>query len=91
MGKVKAMRIRVPLIPGFNDSEQDVGKIAAFAATLPNEVEVDLLAYNPLGEGKFENLGKGTVEHKEVQDEEYIENLREMVKSEIMKGREEEQ
>ena len=87
MAKVKAMRIRIPLIPGFNDSEQDIRKIAAYTATLPNEAEVDLLAYNPLGEGKFESLGKGTVEHKEAQDEEHIKNLREMVKSEIMKGR----
>jgi pyruvate formate lyase activating enzyme len=87
MAKVKAMRVRVPLIPGFNDSEQDVRKIAAFVATLPNEVEVDLLAYNPLGEGKYESLGKGTIEHKVVQDEEYIENLREVLKRELMKGR----
>ena len=87
MANIKAIRIRVPLIPGFNDSEQDIRMIAAYTATLPNEVEVDLLAYNPLGEGKFESLGKGSVEHKEVQDEEHIKNLREMVKSEIMKGR----
>jgi pyruvate formate lyase activating enzyme len=87
LAKVKAMRIRVPLIPGFNDSEENVRKIAAYAATLPNEVAVDLLAYNPLGEGKYESLGKGAVEHKEVQDEEYIENLKEVVKKELMKGR----
>jgi pyruvate formate lyase activating enzyme len=87
MAKAKAMRVRVPLIPGFNDSEQDVQQIAAFAATLPNEVEVDLLAYNPLGEGKYESLGKGPIEHKEVQDEEYIEDLKEVVKRELMKGR----
>jgi pyruvate formate lyase activating enzyme len=87
MAKVKAMLVRVPLIPGFNDSEQDVRQIAAFVASLPNKVEVDLLAYNPLGEGKYESLGKGTIEHKEVQDEEYVEHLREVVNRELMKGR----
>lgn len=87
VAKVKAMRVRVPLIPDFNDSEQDVRKIAAFAATLPNEVEIDLLAYNPLGEGKYESLGRGIVEHKEVQDEEYVENLREVARRELMKRR----
>ena len=54
----KPMKVRVPLIPGFNDSEQDIRAIAAFVGSLPNQVEMDLLAYNPLGEGKYERLGK---------------------------------
>jgi pyruvate formate lyase activating enzyme len=87
MAKVKSMLVRVPLIPGYNDSEQAVRQIAVFVASLPNNVEVDLLAYNPLGEGKYESLGKGTIEHKEVQDEEYIEHLRGVVNKELMKGR----
>lgn len=87
MAKVKAILVRVPLIPGFNDSEQDVRKIAAFAATLSKEIEVDLLAYNPLGEGKYESLGKDSVEHMQVQSEEYVEGLRSVVKKELMKGR----
>jgi len=87
VAKVKAMRVRVPLIPDFNDSEQDVRNIAAFAATLPNEMDVDLLAYNPLGEGKYESLGKGSIEHKEVQVDTYIQNLREVVRRELMKRR----
>lgn len=83
----RPMRVRVPLIPGFNDTEQDVREIAAFAATLSKEIEVDLLAYNPLGEGKYESLGKGSVEHVQVQSEEYVEGLRSVVKKELMKGR----
>lgn len=83
----KPMIVRVPLIPGFNDTEQDVREIAAFAATLSKDIDVELLAYNPLGEGKYESLGKGSIEHKQVQSEEYIEGLRSVVRKELMKGR----
>jgi pyruvate formate lyase activating enzyme len=52
IAKSKPMKVRVPLIPGFNDSEHDIRSIANFVASLPNQIEMELLAYNPLGEGK---------------------------------------
>lgn len=83
---LKPMKVRVPLIPGFNDSEQDIRAIAAFVGTLPNRIEMDLLAYNPLGEGKYEHLGKKRTEHKEVQSTTYIEGLRSVVDAELRKS-----
>jgi pyruvate formate lyase activating enzyme len=85
--RFRPMKVRVPLIPGFNDSEQDVRDIAAFAGKLSNQVEVDLLAYNPLGEGKYERLGKGPLPHQEVQSETHMEALRSIVRKELNKNR----
>ena len=87
VAQLKPMRIRVPLIPGFNDSDEVVKEIAAFAASLPNQIDVDLLTYNPLGEGKYERLGKEGVDHKEVQSDEYVEALRDTVNRELKKRR----
>ena len=87
IGSFKPMRVRVPLIPGFNDSDHDIRKIAAFVGSLPNPVEMDLLAYNPLGEGKYERMGKERIQHKEVQSDEHIEALRSIVSRELRKSR----
>ncbi len=51
------MRVRVPLIPGFNDSPEVVRQIARFVREELHIADVDLLTYNPLGEGKYELLG----------------------------------
>jgi pyruvate formate lyase activating enzyme len=83
----KPMKARVPLIPGFNDSEQDISAIAAFIGSLPNQVEMDLLAYNPLGEGKYARLGKECVGHMQAQSDMYVENLRDIVDTELRKSR----
>ena len=83
----KPMKVRVPLIPGFNDSEHDIRSIATFVASLPNQIEMELLTYNPLGEGKYERLGKGQKEHKEVQNAAYIETLRDIANAELKKSR----
>lgn len=46
----KAMEIRVPLIPGYNDHEMDA--IAGFIASLSNPPRVKLLSYHDLGISK---------------------------------------
>ena len=52
----KPMRIRVPLIPGHNDSEQNMRALAAFMAEL-KLTRVDLLPYHSLGRDKYNRLG----------------------------------
>lgn len=51
-----SVRIRIPLIPGFNTAEEDVSLICArlkeFGIT-----KVDLLPFHRLGSGKYEALG----------------------------------
>ncbi|HEY76743.1 MAG TPA: glycyl-radical enzyme activating protein [Thermoflexia bacterium] len=50
--------LRVPIVPGINDSEEELRRLAAFAANLPNVNRVDLLPYHPTGKGKYERLGR---------------------------------
>jgi len=58
ISKLKPMRIRVPLIPGFNDSPEAVSRIAAFAKSELGSRDIDLLAYNRMGEVKYDFLEK---------------------------------
>jgi len=49
--------VRTPLIPGYNDSEENITAMAAFiTAYLPTCQEVNLLPYHKLGESKKEQL-----------------------------------
>lgn len=49
--------IRTPVIPGVNDSEENMAAMAAFLAPLDGIEGVELLPYHPLGGGKYESLG----------------------------------
>ena len=50
--------LRMPTIPGHNDSEENVRAVAEFAVSLGEDVEVNLLPYHRLGESKGESLGR---------------------------------
>lgn len=50
--------IRVSLIPGVNDYEEDVRAIGSFAASLKDGVEVNLLPYHRLGMSKYDSLDR---------------------------------
>jgi pyruvate formate lyase activating enzyme len=58
IAKLKPMRVRVPLIPGFNDSAETVGEIVRFAEAELGGPAIDLLPYNRLGEIKYDFLDK---------------------------------
>lgn len=58
IAKLKPMRVRVPLIPRFNDSVEVVGEIVAFVEQELGGTAIDLLPYNRLGEIKYEFLDK---------------------------------
>ncbi len=53
--------IRVPVIPGFNCSVEEIRDIADFAKTLDGVTELHLLPYHRLGEAKYEGLGRSYV------------------------------
>lgn len=56
---------RTPLIPGVNDSEENIRAMGEFLRTqVPTLQEVDLLPYHRLGEAKWEQLE--APEHREV-------------------------
>ena len=50
--------IRVPVVPGFNDSEEEIGKIAAFFRAHGRPSKIELLPYHRLGENKNAALGR---------------------------------
>lgn len=50
--------IRVPVIPTFNDSVEEIQSIASFASTLPGVKKIHLLPYHRLGQDKYDWLGR---------------------------------
>ena len=79
--------IRVPTIPTFNDSEEDIRAIARFAASLPGVKEIHLLPYHRLGYDKYVGLGReygmGSIEPP---TSEKMEALRRVAESEGLKA-----
>lgn len=54
----KKLIIRVPVIPDFNDTEDDISQISAFASGLNGVDEINLLPYHSFGRDKYEGLGR---------------------------------
>lgn len=52
----KRIIIRVPVVPGFNDTEDELKEIIDFAASLDNCTELHLLPYHTLGMNKYRLL-----------------------------------
>lgn len=57
-GEAKQLIIRVPVIPGFNDTPEEIADIARFAASLPGVRQIHLLPYHRLGSDKYKGLGR---------------------------------
>ncbi len=56
--KAKKLIIRVPVIPTFNDTEQEISSIAKFVSGLEGVEEINLLPYHRFGEDKYKGLGR---------------------------------
>lgn len=56
-GKTR-LSIRVPVIPGFNDTPEEIRDIAMFSDKLPGVERIYLLPYHRLGQDKYEGLGR---------------------------------
>jgi pyruvate formate lyase activating enzyme len=50
--------LRVPVVPGINDDEDNFRRVAELAARLTNVRQVNLLAYHPTAAGKYERMGR---------------------------------
>jgi pyruvate formate lyase activating enzyme len=50
------VRIRIPLIPGFNDDPEEVEAMLRFVARLPPVQGVDVLPYHSFAESKYRSL-----------------------------------
>ena len=56
--KAKNLVIRVPVIPTFNDTVEEIGEIAKFASSLENVKKMHILPYHRLGLDKYEGIGR---------------------------------
>lgn len=50
--------LRCPIIPGINDRQNHLRKIAETANSLKNIIQIDIQPYHPLGKSKCERIGK---------------------------------
>lgn len=72
--------VRTPVIPGFNDSEEDIKEIVNFINGKSN-VSYELLAYHPLGRPKYEYLGRQYPMDDVKLDDEKMKKLRSIAES----------
>ncbi len=77
----KPVIIRVPTIPGCNDSEENIAATARFAKELGDDVSVNLLPYHRLGESKNQSLGKEMNMSIDVPTDEHMQQLLSIVES----------
>ncbi len=56
--KAKKLIIRVPVIPTFNDTVEEIASISAFAKSLNGVEEIHLLPYHKLGYDKYVGLSR---------------------------------
>ncbi len=52
------IRVRLPLIPGFNDTSENIRATASFAAGLASLQGLDILPYHRMGEPKWGQLDR---------------------------------
>lgn len=52
------LSIRVPVIPGFNDTVEEIRDIAEYTKALGTVKRLHLLPYHRLGQDKYEGLGR---------------------------------
>ena len=72
---------RTPIVPGYNNSKENIKAMAKFLSEkIPTCVEVNLLPYHNLGEGKNEQLEEEKKEFKSFPpSEEEMEQLKEII------------
>ena len=78
----KEVTIRVPTVPGYNDSAENIGATARFVAEeLGKDVQIHLLPYHRLGESKNDSLGREMDLSIEVPSDEHMKDLLKIVES----------
>jgi pyruvate formate lyase activating enzyme len=84
VSEICAMVIRVPVVPGYNDSDENIIATSQFAAALgPGFQYIELLPYHQLGTNRYSQLGKEYPLGKlESPSEEHMERLKALVISE---------
>ena len=72
--------VRTPVIPTFNDTEQEIRDIAEFAVSLGTVKEMHILPYHRIGSDKYAGLGRTyTMAHINVPEKTKMQRLLEVV------------
>lgn len=72
--------IRVPVIPSFNDTPEEIAGIAQFADRLCGVKRIHLLPYHRLGQDKYDRLGRSyTLKELVPPDKEHMQMLKKVV------------
>ena len=73
--------MRIPVIPGYNDSHDNIKATLGFAKGLDRLVGVEPLAYHPMGTVKYERLGREyQLKDLESPSEESMQEINSMIK-----------
>ncbi len=56
-GEAARLWLRLPLVPGLNDTPGHFDRVAGLVRSMPRIERVELLPYHPLGTGKYERMG----------------------------------
>jgi len=70
--------LRVPVLCGYNDSEENIGRLAELGKQMGVE-KVSLLPYHRWGESKYEQLGMQYSWHGEEPDPNHLRDLQVMI------------
>ncbi|HEY43827.1 MAG TPA: glycyl-radical enzyme activating protein [Anaerolineae bacterium] len=74
--------IRLPLLPGINDTTGEINEMANFIEKLESVKQIDILPYHKLGMGKYQMLGREyQLERLEPPDRDQLEQLREIIQA----------
>lgn len=85
--KANKLIIRVPVIPTFNDTEEEIREIAEFTKSLETVQELHLLPYHPYGSDKYKALGREyAMSHIVPPNDEKMQSLLNVVNSVGLKG-----
>jgi pyruvate formate lyase activating enzyme len=75
----KKIIIRIPIIPGLTDTDENLLAIRGFISYIKNIVEINLLPYHRAGEGKYIKYGKeNKMNETGSPDEEHMENIKQL-------------
>lgn len=72
----KSLYIRVPIIPGVNDSEEEIHRIGQIARSVRSAKEIRLIPYHTFGREKYVTLGEPEPELFPVPEEDRMNQLR---------------
>jgi pyruvate formate lyase activating enzyme len=76
------MLVRVPIIPGFTDRDENVQGIATFVRSVRDDLKIELMNYNPLAPSKYRLMQKPCPLDQTIQplDADRFETLQQLVR-----------